>query len=237
LGLDVPLENIGLAATTGKLPATSPQANRAGLTSAAFFSAFGLLRARKSDDIDFLNITRAQSKKTAANIAALSVLTVISLFIMALEPFMLLWKSSQLELDQKALSNSAYSEIKSLVDKQNSLSSQVAAAESERSMLPYGKSKSEEITKQLFDQVASKASAVNTCALDNTTGSVTLAFTVSGYNNYLDIKHTVESNNYFTVAVPFTVSTQDGKSYACNVVLNVKNFTPFGTESKGGAAK
>lgn len=237
LSLDVPLENIGALVPADRLPRTSPQANRTGLKPAAFFSAWGLLRAKKAEDFNFLNLTRDRRKKAAGRAAALAILTLVSFCVMALQPTLYLWKTAQAREDQAALSGADYVKIRSLLSQESTLSSQAAAAEAARSALPYGKSKSEEISKKLFDEVGAGGGAVTTCTIDNNTGSITLMFSVPDYGTFLGVKHSVESAGFFIIAIPFTFTSQDGKSGLCSVTLNVKDFKPFGTKDKGGAAK
>ena len=237
LGLDVPLETVGAVATADNLPGISPQARRAELGPAAFFSAYGLLRVRKSEDLDFLNITRAQTGSTASHIAALAVLTLLACGVMALEPLLYSMKAAQIGQDQKALSNPAYSEIQSLQNRQSGLSSSLSGAKAEQALLPNGKSKAGEDVKQLLDQVAAKATLINSCTVDNTSGNVSLSFSVKTYDDYLAVKHTVESNGYFEIAVPFSAVRQDDGTYLCTAALSVKDFTPWSTNSKGGAGK
>ncbi len=236
LGLDIPLESIDLRTATGSLPEVSPEARSAGLRPAAFFTAAGMIAAKKTDDIDFLNIIKAKSGTRAANIAALALITLLALGVMALEPLLYSMKQTQAQQDKAALSTSENAGVKELLQKQGDLTSRLAGTKNDRAMLPYGKSKTAEITKQLSDQIGAKAKGMSYTA-DNTTGSITLTFLAANYDDYLAVKHLIETNGYFTISIPFTAAAQNGGSYSCSVVLNVKDFTPFGSAIKGGGQK
>lgn len=237
LSLDVPLENIGAHVAADHMPRTSPQANRSGLKPAAYFSFWGLLRAKKAENFDFLTLTRVRRNRTAVHVAALTALTLFAFAIMALQPALYVLKSRQIALDQTTLANPSFAKIQSLTDRRDSLASQAAAAETERSALPYGKSKTEDCMKKLYSQIASGGGTITTCSLNNTSGSIAVTFTVSDYDHFLEVKHSVEAGNSFGIAIPFTASAQTNKGFLCNVMLSVKGFVPFGGTEKGGAAK
>ncbi len=236
LSLDVPLDNIGAHVAADHMPRTSPQANRSGLKPAAFFSFWGLLRAKKAENFDFLTLTRGRRNKMAMHVAALTVLTLFAFAIMALQPALYVLKSRQIAQDQTALANPSFAKVQSLTNRRDSLASQTAAAEAEHSALPYGKSKAENSMKKLYSQITAGGGTITTCSLDNTSGSIAVTFTAPNYDSFLKIKHSVEAGNYFSVAIPFTAASQT-KVFLCNVTLNVKGFVPFGGTEKGGAAK
>ncbi len=237
LGLDVSLKNIDLCAATGRLPEISPKARGIGLRPSAFFTFSGLLAAKKADDIDFLNAAKAKSGTRAANVAVLAFITLLALGVMALEPLLYSIKTNEIQQDNAVLSDTAHNEVKGLLQKQSDLSSQLAGEKSDRAVLPYAKSKTEETAKQLFDQVAAKARSIDSFTIDNTAGSVSLTFTVANYSDYLSIKHDIEANRYFTISIPFSIALQSNGAYSCSTVLSVTEFTPWNSDSKGGDGK
>ncbi len=233
LGLDIPLEKIDACAAAGGLPEISTKAHTAGLSPAAFFSAYGILAAKKADDLDFLNAVKAKSSSRAANIAVLALITLLAFGVMALEPILYTMKVAQNQLDSLALTAAEATGIKDLLQKQSDLTTRLAGAKNDLTLLPFGKSKTEEITKQLSDQIAAKVTSLN-FTVDNGQGSVTLTFNVASYDDYLAVKHTIETNGYFTISIPFSTSSQSDGAYSCSVVLNVKDFTPLDSGKDGG---
>lgn len=231
LGLDVPLESIDLNAATGNLPEVTPEARSAGLRSASFFAASGLL---VKNNIDFLNTVKAKSGAQAANIAVLAVITLLAVGVMSLEPLIYTVKIVQSKADKQALASAESTGIKELLQTQNDLTNQIGNAKADRDKLPFDKSKTEDMVKQLAAQVAAKAKSVGSAAIDNTTGDITLTFVTANYNDYLSIKHDIETNGYFTIKIPFTIAFQTDGACSCSVVLHVSNFTPWNTGSKGG---
>lgn len=234
LGLDVSLENIELSTATGNLPEASPEARSAGLRSASFFAASGLFPAKKADDIDFLNSVKAKSGAQAANIAVLAVITLLALGVMMLEPVFYTMKSAQIQIDKLALTAAEATGVKELMQTQSDLTAKLSGAKKDRDMLPYGKSNTEDAVKELENQIAAKAKAVNSVVIDNNVGNVTLTFTTANYNDYLSIKHDIEANGYFTIFIPFNATIQTDGTCTSNVVLHVSNFTPWDSGSKDG---
>ncbi|WP_457943238.1 hypothetical protein [Caproiciproducens sp. LBM24188] len=236
LDLDIPLSVINATDAGAVLPKAEPRALRTGFGPEAFFTLAGILRAKRKDDLDFLKNIRSQSGSTAAQVTVLAVLTALSIGIMALQPFLNFMKARQLAQDEKDLSNPAYTEIQRLKNQEDKLFSEVEQQKSDRAMLPYGKSNSEEIVKQILEQVTAKGGTVLSCTVDQTSGNVSLTFAVSNFETYLSIKHNIESNGFFTIAVPFSAVVQTAGSYQCSVTLSPKNYTAWKTSGKGGAA-
>nr|WP_319487379.1 hypothetical protein [uncultured Caproiciproducens sp.] len=235
LGLDIPIENIGTCSAA--LPAINAAAKRAGYLPSAFFTAAGLLAAKKSEDIDFLLFVKSISDTHAANVAVLSIVTLLALCVMALEPIVYQSALTQQKQDKIALNDAKFTEVKNLLQEQNELTQQLSKLKNDQKLLPSGKSNSTEIVQQLISQVFSKAKLVNTCDLDNTAGTIALTFETANYNNYLTIKHTIESSSYFLVAIPFSVEADNSGLCSCSVALKVRGFTPLTSDSKGGVSK
>ncbi len=234
LDLDVPLETANRGAA-GKLPRMEADAKRAGYQPAAFFAACGMLSARKSDDIDFLNYKRAQKSRHAANALLLVLVTLVTVSVMLLEPLLYYEKSIAYKGDEEPLKN--YAEIQSLLKSQSDLSAAFSKAKADQDKLPSGKSNAREITKQLFLQIAAKAQSMESFEIDNTTGAVTVQFKVSAYSNYVAIKQSIESDKYFTVFPPISVAREDGGAYSCSLVLKPNGFVPYISGNKDGGAK
>ena len=97
-------------------------------------------------------------------------------------------------------------------------------------MLPFGKSKTLNPTKQLFDQITAKAKSLDSFSVDNSTGTIALTFVTVNYDDYLAIKKGVESNGYFLISLPFKVTLSSNGICSCSVTLSWKDFTEF----KGG---
>lgn len=234
LGLDVSLESIDLGTATRRLPEVRPAARSAGLRPASFFGASGLLAAKKTDDIDFLKAVKAKSGAQAANIAVLAIVTILALGIMALEPLLYTMKTAQIRLDTLALTAAEATGIKDTLQKQTDLNSAIASMKKDRDMLPFGKSKTEEIAKKLADQIAAKSVSVSSVAVDNAAGSITVSFVTANYNTFLTIKHDIEADGYFSISNPFSATFESNGTCSCSLVLRVSNFTPWNSGSKDG---
>ena len=237
LGLDIPLETIDLCAAAGKLPKINEKVRKSGFRPASFFTVSGLLTAKKADDIDFLNVMKARSSTRTVNFTVLALVTVSVIGVMALEPLLYSLRLSQNAQDKAALTDVKYTEIAGLLKTQSELTAQLTHVKSDRELLPFGKSKTMNPTKQLFDQVKTKAKSITTFNIDNTVGIVALTFETASYNDYLLIKKEIESNGYFNIQIPFTASLSQGGTYSCSVTLSWKDFVPFVSSSKGGGTK
>ncbi len=237
LGLDVPIETIDLCVATSKLPEVNATARRAGYRISSFFTVSGLLSARKTDDIDFLNTVKAKSSAKMKNVSVLALITVFALGVMALEPLLYSLKFTQSTQDKAALTAVKYTEIKQLLKTQNDLSTQLTHTKSDQEMLPQHKSKAMNVTQQLFDQITAKTKSVDTFNIDNTAGNIVIAFQTVTYSDYLIIKKTIETNGYFNIAVPFTATINDTGTYSCSVTLTWKDFVALNPSGKVGGTK
>jgi Tfp pilus assembly PilM family ATPase len=237
LGLDIPPESVDMCTPTDKLPKVDSEAKRAGCRPATFLTAAGLLAAKKTDDIDFLTMIKAKSGTRAFNVSVLALITVLSLCVMALEPILYFSTLNQQARDKVSLADAKYEQVKDLLQEQSELSAKLSKVESDAKLLPAGKSKAEEPAKQLFLQVGAKVKLIKTFIIDNMTGSITLTFLTANYNDYLTVKHNVESNDFFLIAIPFHAEISTDGTCVCSVTLNVKGFVPMSTSSKGGGTK
>lgn len=195
-----------------------------------------MVTAKKSSQINFLSAAKAISGFRPANIAALALITMLSLVFMAIPTMTYYNKSIQVQQDRTALTDSRYNEVKQLLQQQAKQSAALASLEGDRKILPFGKSKTQEAAAQLWDQVSPKVLSVDTYTIDNVAGSIALSFHVTHYADFLTVKETIETNGYFTLAAPFTVTKSD-KAYACSVTLKTVNFEAWASAGKGGAAK
>ena len=232
LELDIPIENI--ASLSVPLPAVNAAAKRAGFQPAAFFTAAGILAAKKAEDIDFLLLVKSISGTRAANVAVLAAVTLLAVGVMALEPMIYLSALKQQAQDKSSLSDPKYTEVKALLREQSELEQQLSKLKSDQKLLPSGKSNAKEITDRLIGQITAKAKSVENCELDNMTGTVSLTFTTASYSDYLTVKRQVESNGYFAIAVPFRAEVGSDGLCTCSVSLSVKGFTPLKSGSKDG---
>lgn len=232
LDLDIPLEPIELCAATGNLPQIEAKARRAGYQPAAFFTASGLLPTKKAEDIDFLKTVKIESNQRAAHSTILALITVAALGIMLLEPLLYFMKSSQNTLDKASLAK--YTEVQSLMKSQSDLTAKLAKLKGDRGELPYGKSGTTDVTKQLFEQVAAKVKSLDSFSIDTSSGSIALIFKTASYTDYLSVKESIESNAYFTVSIPFSVTLDESGICTCSVTLKWKDFVPFGAGKDGG---
>jgi Tfp pilus assembly PilM family ATPase len=237
LDLDIPIDTVDLCAATSTLPEVNREARKAGCRISSFFTVSGLLSAKKADDIDFLNTVKAKTNARTRNVAVLALITAIALGVMALEPLLYSSKLSQNAQDKAALTDVKYTEIKELLNTQNELNTQLSHGKSDQKLLPQDKSKTIDVTQQLFEQVTAKAKSVDTFNVDNSVGIVTLSFETGTYSDYLTIKKEIESNGYFVISIPFTVAPGDTGKYVCSVTLSWKDFVPLSPSSKGGASK
>ncbi|MBW7571553.1 type IV pilus biogenesis protein PilM [Caproiciproducens faecalis] len=232
LELDIPIENV--ASCSVPQPALNAAAKRAGFQPSAFYSEAGLLSAKKSEDIDFLLLVKAISSTHAANVAVLVLITLLAVGVMALEPIVYLSALKQQAQDNSSLNGSKYEAVKDLLQEQSELEQRLSKLKNDQKLLPSGKSNAKEMTGQLISQITAKAKSVDSCDLDNMTGTVALTFTTANYNGYLTIKNQVESNGYFSIAVPFRVDIGTDGGCTCSVSLKVKDFTPSVSGGKEG---
>lgn len=236
LGLDVPLEDIDLHAATKHLPRVSLQTSAAGLRPAAFITLSGLISSKKSKEFDFLEALKYRSGLGPGNVAALVLVTLLAVGVMSLQPAILMMKTAQAKQDLSALTDPRYTEVKALLQEQAQWNSRLSALRGDRSVLPFGKSKTQQAAAQLWGQVSAKVQSVQTYAVDNAAGSITLAFQVEKFSDYLTVKQAIESGGTFKIAAPFTITAAE-KGYNCSVVLKIVGFEAWNSGSKGGAAK
>lgn len=233
LDLGVPFEISDHCVTEG-LPQIEASAKDAGYQPTAFFGACGMLPSNKSEGIDFLKYKKAQENDRTTTILMFVLVTLVTVGIMFLEPFLYYEKGIAYAGDEESLKS--YTEVQSLLKSQNDLNAALSKVKSDQGKMPAGKSNSREMVKQLIRLIAVKAQSVESFEIDNATGTVTVQFKVSAYSSYLDIKKGIESDHFFTVSPPITVTKDDGGAYSCSLVLKQNGFVPY-IESKGGDSK
>lgn len=235
-GLDVPLKSISeLPEATKVLPLPTSETLQAGYPADAFFTFNGILQAGKKDNLDFITLVQKKSDAGFIKMVLLIGISAAAAILMAVEPIKYISQKNQLALDQQLLANPAFSQVQTLHDKEVSLQKQLKALEADRTLLPFGKSTAEEIFNQLDSQIFKEVTSVSSCSIDNTTGQIALTFTTSNYEKYLELRHSIEQNGYFTVSIPFSVSIQANSSCICSFTLTPAKFTSWKTSSTGGS--
>ncbi len=225
LGLDIPLETVETDVATSGLPMVDESAKAAGYSAGAFFAAAGLLNHLKFTSIDFLKEIRAVEFSTKVNITVIAVVSLTAMFVMTLEPLLYFQRVAQNAKSSKDIKK--YTDIQKLLATQKSLTDRLSAFSTEKNQLPYGKSKAYPAAEQLFNQIASKALSLEAFDIDNTSGTISVSFKVQSYNSFLEIKRAIQSNAYFTIAVPFKVTLNNDNTYSCETALGWKDYVKF----------
>ena len=231
-----PLKSISeLPEATKVLPLPTSETLQAGYPADAFFTFNGILQAGKKDNLDFIALVQKKSDAGFIKMVLIIGISAAAAILMAVEPIKYISQKNQLALDQQLLANPAFSQVQALHDKEVSLQKQLKALEADRALLPFGKSTAEEIFNQLDSQIFKEVTSVSSCSIDNTTGQIALTFTTSNYEKYLELRHSIEQNGYFTVSIPFSVSIQANSSCICSFTLTPAKFTSWKTSSTGGS--
>lgn len=148
------------------------------------------------------------------------------------------WQSIALEIqktsDEAQLVDTKYDEAKQLIASQNDLTKKQAGIEKDKSLLPTTAVTVNEIMDNLFTQLSSKVTKVNTYNVDHKMNTIALNFDIDSLEAYVDLKNEVENQEYFNIAKPFTATgNEDTKKYNCAVTFGVKKLD----EAKAAAEK
>lgn len=245
LSLEIPFDNIETANSQySSLVGMESQAAVSGCHIGDFFSLNGLLEKQSSDTIDFMAEENEKRGNLRISIAVMAVLTLLSAGIMAIEPIMNQAAVKQEKADQTFLSSPQVTDIRKLQVQQASLQSEIHALENDKDMLPWQKSKMEEIVIKLNAQLVPQVDRITTCQISGTTGVITLGFTTTTFDKFNKARTSVADAGYFKVLIPFSIvkyiGTQSGSSgnYQCSATLQVKDFKPVSntaSSSKGGS--
>lgn len=245
LSLEIPFENVETACASFQgMVGLESQASVSGCHLGDFFSLNGLLAKQDADTIDFMAEENEKRGNLRLSIAIMAVLTLLSAGIMAIEPVANQMAVNQQKIDQTFLSLPQVTEIKKMQVQQTGLQSEINALENEKDMLPWQKSRMEEIVSKLETQLVPQVDRITSCQINGTTGVVTLNFTTTTFDKFNKARKSVTDAGYFTVLIPFAIAKNAGaqngtsETYQCSVTLKVKNFKPavnISLSDKGGS--
>lgn len=224
LELDFPFDTI--ESCTNHFPNISKDAKTSKFYPSRFFTLFGLLSVKESEEIDFLNSIKSKSHIKTSNFVVLALVTIFTICFMTLLPNRYKSMLKQQEEDKAELRNPKYSEIISLLDKNNKLDNELLKIENNKELLTTHKSTTNTAIDELLSEVVSKVKSVENCEYDSKSGKITIAFLTSDYNDYLTLKKSIEANDCFDISVPFRAEKSENNGYICNVTLTIKGFKP-----------
>ncbi|MFZ2538241.1 MAG: hypothetical protein WAX04_05020 [Oscillospiraceae bacterium] len=234
--LDIPIEILDVDNALLNLPQISNNAKEGGYYPSDFLSANGICTSKNTEVIDFLNIIRAKSDTRALILGIFALLTSLMICFMIINPVIYVSKLNQQNADKVTLDNVNYLVVKELLLQAQTLNTSLKNLETDNKLLPIGKSNTEETVKQIFNDFNLKVETITNFELDNSTGIVTILFKTKSYNDLLQVKHNIETNDYFYIAIPFT-SEKSEDIYTCNFAVRAKNFVPIKANVEGGELK
>lgn len=238
LSLEIPFQNIEI--TSGRFKTAiglEPQAGVAGYHAGDFFTLNGLLASRGTGTIDFLAQENERRGNQRFSILVMALLTLVAIGIMLIQPIVYQMAVVRQKADEAALASPQIAEIKALQEQKNKLQEELRTIENDQKLLPYQKSKMEEIVSKLQAQLVPQVDSITTCQISGETGVVTLSFTTSNFDKFNQARKSVADAGYFTIQSPFNASkinsTSSGTSagYQCSASLKVKDFKPLTTSS------
>lgn len=229
LGLDIP--NVMLDELDGfeKYNITLLEtAKGTGFQAGDFFSTSGLIAHKKGDGVNFLDELKLENSNKKASTAVMSILTVLSLCAMVVQPLIYYNASVTLKEDKAFLTSQVFDDAKALKQRQLDTNQKYSEIQKDAEGLPFGKSKTSKAVAQAYSQIIRKAQSVLSYSIDNREGLLNISFVTKSLDDYLAIRDSVIADGYFTVAVPFTATANgDDESYSCNVTLRVSDFESY----------
>ncbi len=208
-----------------------------GAKAAEFFTLYGVLTVNGRDDVDFMfeqnNVQKIFLRYVYASIVIITALAAA----LTVQGIIYRGVKSSVSNDSKMLNSAEITNIKELLDSADAITAKNKQAMNYKKSLPYRKSHSGEIFTQLQSQVFPHVKSVETCSIDNKTGTVTLQFTTADIESFNSVRKSVENGGYFKVMVPFTVSKDTGSDCKCSTVLAVDGFTPLTAASGASSQK
>ncbi len=242
LSLDIPYENVETASKRYQTSAgVEEQACAEGSRRGDFFTLNGMLAPHGA--VDFMEQEKERLGTRRVNAAVIALLCLAAAAVMAVEPAVYRGALAQQKTDADALSSPQVTEVKNLETEKGRLKGQLQAAESDKKLLPYRKSKMEEAVGKLQTQLVPKVASLGSCQFSGSAGTVTVSFTATDLRQFNGALKSVSDGGYFEVLTPFAVSKSGGTGgaasgaaggYQCSVTLRIKNFRP--ASAGGGAA-
>lgn len=224
LELDFPFDPI--ESCTNHFPNISTDAKISKFHPSGFFTLFGLLSVKKSEGIDFLTSIKSKSNVQTSNFVVLALVTIFTICFMTLLPNHYKSILKQQEEDKAELKNPKYSEIISLLDKNSKLDDELLKIENNKEILTTHKSTTKSAVDELLSEVVSEVKLVGNCEYDSKSSKIAVTFLTSDYDDYLTLKKSIETNDFFDISVPFRAEKSENNGYICNVTLTIKGFKP-----------
>lgn len=201
------------------------------LNSSAFLPLSGLLTSKK-EPVNFLRPLETAHNNKIINRTGLAFITVIMLLVMCLQPLLYFHAVQQNFLDGLALNDAKFNEVKSLNDQQITLEAQLSELKEQNGLLPKDQSKARDALEQVLFEISPETNRMEQCAIDNTTGVVSLEFTTGSLNSYHIIRDKIVNGDFFTVLVPFEANAnEETGEITATASLLINGFEPFGTAS------
>lgn len=171
-----------------------------------FLSASGLILSEKNKAVNFLDELKSINSNKTSSIAVLAILTTLMLCTMAVQPILYFNAIKTNNDDIAFLTSQTFDNAKELKQRQADTNQKLVDARADADNLPFDKSKTLEVVKNVYSQIVSKSKSVQTFSIDGNSGLVSVSFVAHSLDSYLAIRESVIKNGYFSIAVPFTAT-------------------------------
>lgn len=211
---------------SSNVPFVQALADSKGYKAACFFTFTYLINSDspvKNNLLCGINEKRESDYKLANT--ATMVLGIVAVLAMAF----IGWQSVSLELqknnDTTNLALPKYDEAKSLIEQREDLMVKNDSIEVDKANLPTAPVTAYDIMTNVFDEVTKKVESVTSYSLAHKDNKLALSFKIKGLDSYVNLKNSIEDEDYFSIATPFTASgDEETKVYDCTVTLSVKEL-------------
>lgn len=240
LGFSMEIDSVDTSYTPENIPIITDVAVENGYRSSSYYMLSGLVALANAGQCDFLNGIHSAKRRSSnigkyATIALGATVSAVMLAVGGLYGFSYL----QQAIDYSKLSDPQYAEVREWIAKDQELSTRIANVESDKAALPQAPAAVREIVSQLYTQITDEVFFVNSYSINNDENLITLNFYVDDFDAYVKLKAEVERNAYFTIAIPFSyTSNPEQGNGSCTVTLsvNTQNFRGESVQSMQGGA-
>lgn len=240
LGFSMEIDSVDTSYTPENIPIITDVAVENGYRSSSYYMLSGLVALANAGQCDFFNGIHSAKRRSSnigkyATIALGATVSAVMLAVGGLYGFSYL----QQAIDYSKLSDPQYAEVREWIAKDQELSTRIANVESDKAALPQAPAAVREIVSQLYTQITDEVFFVNSYSINNDENLITLNFYVDDFDAYVKLKAEVERNAYFTIAIPFSyTSNPEQGNGSCTVTLsvNTQNFRGESVQSMQGGA-
>ena len=242
LGFSMEIDSVDTSYTPENIPIITDVAVENGYRSSSYYMLSGLVALANAGQCDFFNGIHSAKRRSSnigkyATIALGATVSAVMLAVGGLYGFSYL----QQAIDYSKLSDPQYAEVREWIAKDQELSTRIANVESDKAALPQAPAAVREIVSQLYTQITDEVFFVNSYSINNDENLITLNFYVDDFDAYVKLKAEVERNAYFTIAIPFSyTSNPEQGNGSCTVTLSVNTQNSRGESvqsMQGGAGQ